>query len=331
MAATGMVVKGEAAVSVEQLIATGSTPAPVAVRGIVISEVSRLLGVPMPTLRSWEVRYGIPSSAHVKGRHRRYSPVELHTLRLMHDEIARGRRAAAAAQTVRRLLDPPESAAAFIARLLSAAARLDGLAVQEVLDDAGATLGLTHCVDQVLLPGLRQVGTWWAAGRCDAGPERLVTQAARGWLYRHRSTGGHHEAGSVVLACGPRDAHTVGLEAFAAVLATHGWDCHVLGARTGPAALTTAVDEIAPAAVVVVSHLSSGRRGAIDCLTAAKQAGATTFYAGNAFTGHRRSPTPGTYLGDNLGAAAALLTTALTNSRAAAPSVRPARMMSVPA
>ena len=100
----------------------------------------------------------------------------------MRDEIARGRRAAVAARVVRDLLDPPEPQATLIRRFLVAAEELDGSGVQVALGDAAEVLGLANCVDQVLLPALRQVGSWWAAGRCDAGPERVTTAAARGWL-----------------------------------------------------------------------------------------------------------------------------------------------------
>src|SRR4029077_15991511 len=72
--------------------------------GLPIAEVSRQLGVPMPTLRSWELRYGIPPTDRTFGKHRRYSPTELHTLRLMRDETARGTRASLAADAVRELL-----------------------------------------------------------------------------------------------------------------------------------------------------------------------------------------------------------------------------------
>jgi len=47
-------------------------------RGIPITDVARLLGVPMPTLRSWELRYGIPElSGRPSGQHRRYRPDEV--------------------------------------------------------------------------------------------------------------------------------------------------------------------------------------------------------------------------------------------------------------
>ena len=273
----------------------------------------------MPTLRSWELRYGIPSSQRPKGRHRRYSPAELHSLRLMRDEISRGRRAAVAARVVRDLLDPPEAQATLIRRFLVAAEQLDGLGVQVVLSDAAEVLGLANCVDQVLLPALRQVGTWWAAGRCDAGPERVTTAAARGWLQGYPAativdSTYAEPAGLILLGCGPNDAHTVGLEALALLLRSRGWQCRLLGARVNAEVLAGAVAQHRPAAVVLVSQLASGRRHTIDCLSAVQGPELELFYAGNAFTGDERQP-PGTFLGTDIGKASRLLINTVTGPR----------------
>ena len=73
-------------------------------RGVPIKDVVQMLDVSMPTLRSWELRYGIPTLGRGPGRHRRYQPAEVNALRLMRDEIARGQDAAAAVQSVLTLL-----------------------------------------------------------------------------------------------------------------------------------------------------------------------------------------------------------------------------------
>ena len=57
--------------------------------GLSIKDASALLGVPAPTLRSWERRYALPTTSRSPGGHRRYGQVELIQLRLMRDEIGR--------------------------------------------------------------------------------------------------------------------------------------------------------------------------------------------------------------------------------------------------
>jgi DNA-binding transcriptional MerR regulator len=118
-------------------------------RGVPIGEAARQLGVPIPTLRSWELRYQVPPSERGASEHRRYSPEQLHGMRLMRDEIARGTRAALAAEKVRELLTQTGPAAEFIDGFLAASQRSDPLALREQLNRARASLGLAGCLDEV--------------------------------------------------------------------------------------------------------------------------------------------------------------------------------------
>lgn len=288
------------------------------VRGVPIAEVSAVLGVPMPTLRSWELRYGIPTLTRGMGRHRRYLPTEVHALRLMRDEISRGQQASLAAQSVRDLLGIEGEAGAFIHRILAASERLDSAGIRGALDQASATLGLSDCIDDVVLPSMRQIGVWWTVGHCDFDQERMTTEAVRGWLDR-RSAFAPRPARPqpILLACGPSDLHTIGLEAMALVLRDSGWACRVLGARTPTPTLAAAAAATSALAVVVVSHLSTGRIRAVASMDAVRQLHTPVFYAGNAFTATRsRRGVPGTYLGTRIGGACAIITASLDGGRA---------------
>jgi methanogenic corrinoid protein MtbC1 len=278
--------------------------------GLPIHEVSRLLGVPAPTLRAWELRYGIPAAPRTAGGHRRYSTDAVAQVRLMRDEIARGRRASEAARQVLALMDQTGPARELVDSLLAASTQMEPGAVVAVLDRAADELGLPAAMDEVLMPAMRQVGQWWETGRCDVAQEHLTSEAARGWLSRLSAFAPPPvRRNPVVLACGPRDLHTLGLEALGVLLVYDGWSCRVLGARTPAETLVTAARATSAAAVVVVSHLSVGRRPAVEAIRAvADAAGIEVFYAGNAFLFSRaRDRVPGTYLGESLAAAAEVL------------------------
>ena len=294
--------------------------------GLPIHEVSRLLGVPAPTLRAWELRYGIPVAPRSTGGHRRYSVEALQQVRLMRDEIARGRRAGEAAREVLAVLAATGPARDLVDALLAASEQMEPSAVVAVLDRAVDELGMPIAMDEVLLPAMREVGQWWETGRCDVAQEHLTSEAARGWLSRLAAFAPPPDRGSpVVLACGPRDLHTLGLEALAVLLAYDGWSCRVLGARTPADTLATAVRATSAAAVVVVSHLSVGRRPAVEAIRAVADSGAQVFYAGNAFLFARaRERVPGTYLGESLAAAAEVL------SVIPSPDRRSRRVLSLP-
>jgi DNA-binding transcriptional MerR regulator len=289
---------------------------PIAFPGVPIAEAARQLGVPMPTLRSWELRYNVPESVREAGTHRRYSVAELHGLRLMRDEIARGKRASLAAQSVRELLQRTGVASEFVLDILAASERSDPVAVREHLTRAEGALGLATCLDDVLLPAMRQVGLWWQTGRCEVEQEHLATEASRAWLEALSAYAPPPARPTpLVLACGPTDLHTIGLEALAALLRFRQWTVRLLGARTSVPALETALHATGARGAVIVSHLNSGRARAVQSLHAANILGVEVFYAGNAFTSPRsRRNLPGTYLGTRLQDACELIEATLGRS-----------------
>jgi len=292
----------------------GPDPEGVDSRGIGIPELARMLGVPMPTLRSWELRYGIPHSTRGRGQHRRYLPAEVNALRLMRDEIARGQPAGVAARTVLQMLDSQGPARKLIQQILAAAERLDAASIGLHLDQAVTVMGLDDCIDDVLLPAMRQVGIWWAAGRCDVVHEQVATVAVRGWLDRRSALAPRPaRAAQILLTCGPSDLHTIGLESTAVLLGSRGWPCRVLGARTCTAAVTTAAAATPVAAVVVVSHLATARLRAVETIRAVDALGIDVFYAGNAFGAPRsRRRVPGGYLGGRVQDACSQLISVVT-------------------
>ncbi|MET0928038.1 MAG: MerR family transcriptional regulator [Aeromicrobium sp.] len=282
-----------------------------------IRDVSELLGIPAPTLRSWERRYGVPTSSRTLGGHRRYAPDELQQLRLMRDEIARGMRASDAARSVRLLLDRANPAHGRITGLLEASERADPAGLRSVLDEAHEQLGLAATIDDVVMPAMRQVGAWWESGRCGIAQEHVTTETVRGWLARLTTLAGvHADEPPVLLACGPSDQHTVGLEALAALLAQQHQGSRLMGPRTSEQALVTATIAHDAAAVVVVSHLRAQRRPAVEALAAAARTGTEAFYAGNAFSSPtQRVGVHGTYLGTSVSAAATTIMERLESGR----------------
>lgn len=278
---------------------------------LTIQDVSRLLQVPAPTIRSWERRYGIPSATRTEGGHRRYSPEQLTMLRRMRDEISRGHPAVQAAALVRAV--QTRSTHPLIATFLQAAHRLDPTGMKQVLDTAQGTMGLAHTVDEVLLPAMREIGRWWETGRCDVAHEHLATETTQTWLRAYARARPRARPEPILLSCGPRDQHTLGLESLGALLGHRGFDCRFLGARTPASSLAVAVQELRPVAVVVVSHLSGARRVAVEAIRAAQRVNVAYFYAGNAFgSPQSRRGVPGTYLGNNLGQAADLVADAIS-------------------
>ncbi|MEP6600169.1 MAG: B12-binding domain-containing protein [Actinomycetota bacterium] len=197
--------------------------------------------------------------------------------------------------------------------LLTRAVAGDPVGMCAQLDRATAMFSLGTCIDGVLLPALREVGSRWQAGIVDVETERLTTETVRAWLERLTALAPEPSpAPPLLLACGPGDQHSVGLEALAVLLRYDRRRCRILGARASPRALTIAVKASEPSAVVVVSHLATMRVHAVQSLQAMVGLGPVLFYAGRSFDGVRaRVDLPGTYLGTNLHDACGLILAAV--------------------
>jgi hypothetical protein len=197
----------------------------------------------------------------------------------------------------------------LVSELLAASAVKNPVGVRAQLDRAVLALGLGSCVDDVLLPAMRQIGTRWQHGLLDIETERLTTETVRGWLERVALRAPEPDPiAPLVLACGPADRHSIALEALGVLLRYRQRSCRMLGPRTSLRTLTAAVRANEPSGVVVVSHLRASRLSAAQSLRAAADLDADLFYAGGAFaTPVLRRDIPGTYLGTNIQAACSAL------------------------
>lgn len=280
---------------------------------LTISDVSLLLGIPVPTIRSWERRYGFPSPARTRGRHRRYALQEIERLRALRDEISSGVRAAEAIERVDRRA-AADGHADVVRAIVDAGLRYDAPAIRTSLGEAALALGLEGAIDRVVLPALRNVGALWEAGKCDVANEHLTSHEVRAWLTRQAAPEPRSPTPPVMLAAGPHDEHTIGLEAFHVVLTRRTLCSRLLGARTPAPSLVAAARAAGAGAVVVASHMSVNRRAAVDAIAAAGALdGVGVFYAGNAFSAaSARAGVPGEYLGRELAAAADVVAGAVT-------------------
>ena len=273
---------------------------------LTISAVSDLLEIPIPTIRSWERRYGFPEPARTGGAHRRYDPRSIEALRALRDEIASGVRAEDAVTALKSNLQRGAKGIAYVHSVLDAGLDYDAPAIRAALDKAAKALGLDETVQWVVLPVLREVGTLWEAGQCDIAQEHVASQEIRAWLAnRVGVSASRRSRGMVLLACGPKDLHTIGLEAFYVILTKRGIRCRLLGAQIPAASLRDAATALSPSAVVVTSHLGSHRRAAIESMRGLEDLDVKIFYAGNAFGAAKsRRGVPGIYLGRELTSAA---------------------------
>ncbi|MED7926030.1 MerR family transcriptional regulator [Nonomuraea sp. LP-02] len=240
--------------------------------GYGIGAVSRLLGVPAPTLRTWNLRYGLGPSRRSAGGHRRYDAADLHRLREMKRLIAEGLPPAEAARhALTRTGEPArapgearpaelggagaEPAGAGVTPLVRAAFVLDSHAVTRLLESSLAAHGVRPTWERLVLPAFDAVCRRQDDSGAGIDVEHLLSDrilaALHGHALRQAAPAGRRP---VLLACAEDEQHTLPVHALSAALAEEGVETRVLGARTPYAALAHAMRRLHPAAVFVWSQ-----------------------------------------------------------------------------
>ncbi|MFI8101223.1 MerR family transcriptional regulator [Streptomyces sp. NPDC086023] len=288
--------------------------------GVSTGAVARRLGVSPTTVRSWEQRYGMGPAVREGNRHRRWMPADVAMLEEMCRLTSSGippAEAARAAVALRRRLDadepaepaprPPQHADGpeSVPRrrpqggaggglplgrvrqecrgLARAAVRLDGPAMEGLLQEAMRAHGLVTAWEEVMAPTLHAAGRKWeAAGDRYVEVEHLLSWHVSTVLRRAAATApAATQAAPAVLACLPGEQHTLPLEALAAGLAERALPARMFGGAVPAEALLAAVRRLGPPAVVLWSQ----SRSTADT-TLARQVASTAF----GVKGARRSP-----------------------------------------
>ena len=250
---------------VKRVAPPSNAEAPVSEGRYRIATVASLTGVPEPTLRAWERRYGVPEPARTDSGYRLYGEEDIALVREMRRLCAEGLAAAEAAKLLR---DRSTTGGPF-----EATAALDGakdaydlasdaiLGAVEAFDDVALDRALrrllfvgsaTVIVDRVIAPLLRTIGDRWHAGELSVAQEHLATQAM-GTMLRAllRLMTGPEARVPALLACFADEEHELGLLAFALRLPELGLRPVFLGARTPPEALKSAIDAGEPKIVAL--------------------------------------------------------------------------------
>ncbi|MFL5859245.1 MAG: MerR family transcriptional regulator [Solirubrobacteraceae bacterium] len=228
-----------------------------------IGELSRRVGVSTDLLRKWERRYGVLQPGRTVGNQRLYSRVDEARLRLMLEHVrsgvppAQAAELATAAQFRLKAGSSPTSMAEHAARarerMLEALARYDETVADRVLEKLLVGVAPLTVMREVFLPLLREVGERWAQGRLNVAQEHFASGfvearllgLARGW--------DHGLGPRALLACAPREQHTLGLLAFGIALHHVGWRITYLGADTPIATLAQAAASVRPRLTVLAA------------------------------------------------------------------------------
>ncbi len=272
-----------------------------------IGELATATGVAVPTLRAWERRYGRPAPARLRSGHRRYGPEQVCLVRRIVDGLARGHRLAALmasdAEALQRLLDesPAPAEGPLPRHLLELARQWRAAEIQAALRDSYARLGPLAFVEQRVAPLFRGVGLAWAGGAAGVHHEHFLSGAVDDLLRALRLELAVPEgAPVVVLATLEGEAHALGLQMAALVVASRGCQPLLLGASAPPADIVATARESGAAGVAIgVSACTAGPAtdGVLARLRRQLPARTRLLVGGREALGVRRGPRGVRYLG----------------------------------
>lgn len=275
-------------------------------------------GVPAPTFRAWERRYGVPRPARLPGGQRLYSEQDVALIRWLHDRTAEGMTISRALRLLeaRRAEPPPQppiaprSFAQLQGELLERLLAFDTPGAERVIGEAFALYPVEQVCLQLLEPALVEIGDHWHQGIVSVATEHFASNLIRRKLFALLQVYDSPGRGRpVLLGCAAEELHEIGLLLVALFLSRRGWPVVYLGAAVPPGALRDAVRRLQPRLVVLSASSDETAHTlgeAATLLAALPEPRPLLGYGGRAFAQHGASSAPpaGTYLGPDARTAA---------------------------
>jgi methanogenic corrinoid protein MtbC1 len=242
-----------------------------------IGALSRAVGVPIETLRTWERRYGAPKAERTESGHRRYSVVTVERLLLVTQALDRGHPPSTALRldvaalrellgsvlanaaiptttaAVNRTRPHPAELEAALDPWFERVLRFEARAFDRELRLAWAELGAMTFVEHRAGPFLTELGLRWARGALGVAHEHFASERLREFLVQQWRPMSDAATGSHFVCATPSgEPHVLGLHMAALTLAMHNGRVVFLGADA-PAADIAETARYHSAAAVVLS------------------------------------------------------------------------------
>lgn len=218
-----------------------------------IKQAAARAGISVPVLRAWERRYGIVHPERSASGYRRFDDASVARVRTMRGLVEDGWSPSAAAAAIlagdvpittapagamagapagsgTALHPAGEVGADLTPRLVAAAARLDPVAVETVLDELFSRGSFERVTIDFLFPALERLGVAWAAGEVSVAGEHLASAAVhRRIAMALEAAAGPGDGPRIVVGLPPGSRHELGALAFAVVASRAGLAVAYLG------------------------------------------------------------------------------------------------------
>jgi MerR family transcriptional regulator, light-induced transcriptional regulator len=242
-----------------------------------IGALSRATGIAVETLRTWESRYGFPVPERKASGHRVYPVAAVPRLRRIAQALSLGHRAGqvvgASEESLARLLESsaatpsPSAPSAFppsvedIPGLLRQVRDFDGERLSRQFLSDWARMGPVEFLEARIGPLVRAVGEGWEQNELEIRHEHFLSERIEDLLRSLRMPLEERATGPlVVFATLPGEAHGLGLQMSALVLAAAGCRVLYLGTEVPTAQVASLARDLSARAVAI--SLSSATKGA---------------------------------------------------------------------
>ena len=235
-----------------------------------IGGLSRATGVPIETLRTWELRYGFPRSVRKPSGHRQFEVAHVERIRRMALALDRGLRAGEVVPATDAVLEallatvpvkPVTRSQALpfdTHSLIEAVMRFDADRLMRSLYSDLAQEDPLAYIETRISPCLEVIGTAWQKGEIDISHEHFaserISDVLRGARLRFEETA---SGPLVVVATLPGEAHGLGVQMAALVLSARGLRVLSLGTEVPIAEAAALADRTGAAAVGISVSVSS--------------------------------------------------------------------------
>ena len=239
-----------------------------------IGALARATGVAVETLRTWETRYGFPVPERKPSGHRVYPLDAVPRLRRIAEALALGHRAGqvvgASEQALDQLLDGTAPAPAAPSTGIPPAESLEGLLrlveafdaerlTRTLLGDWGRMTPIEFLEGRIA-PLIVAVGDGWASGDLEVRHEHFLSERVGDLLRSLRLPYEERASGPLVIfGTLPGEAHGLGLQMAALLLASLGCRVLYLGPEVPPPQLAALATDLGARAVAL--SVSSATRG----------------------------------------------------------------------
>jgi DNA-binding transcriptional MerR regulator/methylmalonyl-CoA mutase cobalamin-binding subunit len=209
-----------------------------------IRVVAQRTGLSPHVIRVWERRYGVVAPGRTGTNRRRYSDDEVERLSLLRRATEAGHSIGTVAtlpnDRIREVLaadqrDQPsgsanETRSDWVGRALETVRRLDGAALEDVLQAGAIELGHQGLLCQLIGPLVHALGEEWQKGQMTAAHEHFASAHIKGFLSRvTRPFAGREDAPRLVVTTPAGQLHELGAIMAASAATNAGWNVTYLG------------------------------------------------------------------------------------------------------